>query len=63
MLNHRKVVPFTSYYAPVAQLDRVSGFEPDGRGFESLRARIETQAEYPSSILILLPFLHATKQR
>ena len=26
-------------YAPVAQLDRVSGFEPDGRGFESLRAR------------------------
>lgn len=25
--------------APVAQLDRVSGFEPGGRGFESLRAR------------------------
>ncbi len=26
-------------YAPVAQLDRVLGFEPSGRGFESLQAR------------------------
>lgn len=25
-------------YAPVAQLDRVPGYEPVGRGFESLRA-------------------------
>ena len=25
--------------APVAQLDRVSGYEPEGREFESLRAR------------------------
>ena len=25
-------------YAPVAQLDRVTGFEPVGREFESLRA-------------------------
>ena len=25
-------------YAPVAQLDRVPGFEPGCRGFESLRA-------------------------
>ncbi len=25
--------------APVAQLDRVPGFEPGGREFESLRAR------------------------
>ena len=25
--------------APVAQLDRVSGYEPGGREFESLRAR------------------------
>ena len=25
-------------HAPVAQLDRVSGFEPGGREFESLRA-------------------------
>ena len=27
-----------SHYAPVAQLDRVTGFEPVGREFESLRA-------------------------
>jgi hypothetical protein len=26
-------------HAPVAQLDRASGFEPEGREFESLRAR------------------------
>ena len=26
-------------YAPVAQLDRAPGYEPGGRGFESLRAR------------------------
>ena len=25
--------------APVAQLDRVSGYEPEGREFESLQAR------------------------
>ena len=25
--------------APVAQLDGASGFEPEGRGFESLQAR------------------------
>ncbi len=25
-------------YAPVAQLDRVFGYEPKGRGFESLLA-------------------------
>jgi hypothetical protein len=29
----------TLNYAPVAQLDRVSGYEPEGREFESLRAR------------------------
>jgi hypothetical protein len=26
-------------YAPLAQLDRASGYEPEGREFESLRAR------------------------
>ena len=31
----RKVLPFP---APVAQLDRASGYEPEGREFESLRA-------------------------
>ena len=29
--------------APVAQLDRVSGYEPEGREFESLRARHEME--------------------
>ena len=28
-------------YAPVAQLDRVTGYEPVGQGFESLPARQE----------------------
>ncbi len=27
------------FYAPVAQLDRVPGYEPGGRRFESFRAR------------------------
>jgi hypothetical protein len=27
-------------YAPVAQLDRATGFEPVGRGFDSLRAHL-----------------------
>ena len=31
-----------SVSAPVAQLDRVSGYEPEGRAFESLRARHRT---------------------
>ena len=38
-----KLVDFHSvsqiYIAPVAQLDRVPGYEPGGREFESLRAR------------------------
>ncbi len=29
----------SSSQAPVAQLDRVLGYEPSGREFESLRAR------------------------
>ena len=28
-----------SVYVPLAQLDRVFGYEPKGRGFESLKAR------------------------
>ena len=31
-----------TFHAPVAQLDRVTGFEPVGREFESLRARQST---------------------
>ena len=36
--NNRAVRP-----APVAQLDRVFGYEPKGRGFESLLARHQNQ--------------------
>ena len=32
-------------YAPVAQLDRVTGYEPVGRGFESLPAYHKKRAE------------------
>jgi hypothetical protein len=35
----RSAAPPLTFGAPVAQLDRVPGYEPGGRGFESLRAR------------------------
>ena len=31
----------TRKYVPVAQLDRVTGYEPVGQGFESLQARFK----------------------
>ncbi len=37
--NKTYISELTSIYAPVAQLDRVLGFEPRGQEFESLRAR------------------------
>ena len=33
------IIKATRFQAPVAQLDRVSGYEPEGRRFESFRAR------------------------
>lgn len=40
------------YHAPVAQLDRVSGYEPGGREFESLRARkINKSIRYHPSLM------------
>jgi hypothetical protein len=33
-----------TFIAPLAQLDRASGYEPEGREFESLRARHSSQA-------------------
>src|SRR5712691_11212441 len=35
----RRAVLIFIYRAPLAQLDRASGYEPEGREFESLRAR------------------------
>ena len=43
-LFDRNELNFTSPCAAVAQLDRVPGFEPGGRGFESLRPRHETKS-------------------
>ena len=41
-------------HAPVAQLDRVSGYEPEGRGFESLPAYQKYQSSfYCSGIFII----------
>ncbi|SRR6266403_6406569 len=38
LLAPRKIMLNFLYSAPVAQLDRASGYEPEGREFESLRA-------------------------
>ena len=40
------IIKATRFQAPVAQLDRVSGYEPEGRRFESFRAR--QKSERPS---------------
>ncbi len=40
-------------YAPVAQLDRVRGYEPRGREFESLRARHKIKHLRPTIALHL----------
>jgi hypothetical protein len=41
--------------APVAQLDRVPGYEPGGREFESLRAR--HNSDYKSMPYMAKPFV------
>ena len=43
-------------YAPVAQLDRVFGYEPKGRGFESLSAYQKTVQAFACTV-----FLHIQK--
>ena len=47
--------------APVAQLDRVLGFEPSGRGFESLRAHHLTYLFQKFTIQALGSFLDCLK--
>ena len=39
VLSSDIILAFTHHLAPLAQLDRASGYEPEGREFESLRAR------------------------
>ena len=43
----------TTSYAPVAQLDRVGGFEPLGREFESLRVRQTTKGPLYAGLFCL----------
>src|ERR1700704_1747232 len=46
-------VPDLGFGAPVAQLDRVSGYEPEGREFESLQARqLNQRLIHDQSLLI-----------
>ena len=40
-------------YVPLAQLDRVFGYEPKGRGFESLKAR-QTKSRSPKGDLLFV---------
>ena len=56
--RHSSLVPRHCFSAPVAQLDRVPGYEPGGRTFESCRAR-----QFPVHILkrptcLRRPFFH-----
>ena len=39
-------------FVPVAQLDRVFGYEPKGQGFESLQAR-QSMISSPELIIVL----------
>ena len=39
ILWQSELMPISSEYALLAQLDRVFGYEPKGQGFESLAAR------------------------
>ena len=48
-------------YAPVAQLDRVPGYEPGGREFESLRARQINKKPRQNCLGFLFEFLEGTK--
>ena len=47
------------FFAPVAQLDRVPGYEPGGRGFESCRARQTNTETSRRSRLFLVRHSHA----
>ena len=58
-LEQQKIRAYNSssnFFAPVAQLDRVLGYEPRGRAFESLRARQWNQAVRPIFGLAFLLF-------
>ena len=54
-------------YAPIAQLDRVPGFEPGGRRFESVRARhnfneLRRPKKLPSPIFTTFSYIFETSK-
>ena len=54
VIIHQRVLLPIAKPAPLAQLDRASGYEPEGREFESLRAHHSFQAlaeKFPISVL------------
>ena len=56
------IIKATRFQAPVAQLDRVSGYEPEGRRFESFRAR--QKSERPSiAVAFFLPQSRCSMRR
>src|SRR5258708_16538954 len=51
--ERRVILLYFAPFAPVAQLDRVPGYEPGGRGFKSCRARQTNEG-----VAMLRPLLH-----
>ena len=49
------MIYYNSCHAPVAQLDRVLGYEPNGREFESLRVHQNQKKREASSFLFPHP--------
>ena len=47
-LSRSESYPSIGFYVPLAQLDRASGYEPEGRAFESLTGRIISLASLES---------------
>ena len=46
-LDNASLAAYATIYAPVAQLDRVLGYEPSGRRFESFQARHTIKKPHP----------------
>ena len=60
VLNNPSLTCFKNQ-APVAQLDRVPGYEPGGRRFESVRARQNTKpSKFGGFFVLHVPKGHGT---
>ena len=51
------------WYAPVAQLDRVTGYEPVGRGFESLPAYQKRGASFRMRLVFIFALGDSNPER